>query len=221
MFFNAAMQVNCLEKRSFQEVHFFLKEGYIARESYNHHDDRILRDEYQREVYELALRIVKEHNLFSIIDVGCGSGYKLMKYFHDFDTTGYEIEPTLSYLKNRYPERQWEESRLEEESDIPSADLVICADVIEHLLNPDELLNFIDQMDFKYVVISTPDRDLLPQIQGSFQSQIGPPVNETHIREWSFAEFKRYASEYFTIILHEHLQSEFWGQIIVAVKKDK
>ena len=162
---------------------------------------------------------MKQYNLTDIADIGCGSGYKLIKYFDSYNTIGYEIEPTLTFLKKKYPHKSWQESRLGSCPENQTADLIICADVIEHLLNPDELLNFINRFSFKFLVISTPDRDKLPEIQQSCQSQNGPPVNLAHVREWSFSEFRTYVNQYFDVIEHFHTQQEWWGQVIIAVKK--
>jgi 2-polyprenyl-3-methyl-5-hydroxy-6-metoxy-1,4-benzoquinol methylase len=78
------------------------------------------------------------------------------------------------------------------------ADLVIASDVIEHLLEPDEMLKFIvDKIDPRYVVISTPDRNLL-----RYGIHNGPPLNAKHIREWSMPELHAYLSEFLEIIEH-------------------
>lgn len=40
------------------------------------------------------------------IDVGCGSGWKLVKYLsEEFHTIGIETEPALSFLRKTYPEQ--------------------------------------------------------------------------------------------------------------------
>lgn len=207
------------EDLSFKHAHYFIKPDYMARIRYHHHDDRLLTDTYQDEVYQAAHNLMKDHTLSDIADIGCGSGYKLMKYFASCNTTGYEIDPTLTYLKQKYPNRVWQESSLNSYPQNQIVDLIICADVIEHLLKPDELLNFINRFSFKFLVISTPDRDNLLEVQHSYQSQTGPPVNLAHVREWSFAEFRTYISQYFDVIEHFHTQKEWWGQVIIAVKK--
>jgi hypothetical protein len=104
--------------------------------------------------------------------------------------------------------------------DLPFFDILICADVIEHLVDPDELLNWIQNLNFNYLVISTPDRDKLKLYQWpAEQSQSGPPVNEGHIREWNFEEFEAYISQFFEIKKHFHNSSEWMAQVIVAIKK--
>ena len=76
-------------------------------------------------------------------------------------------------------------------------DLVICADVIEHLVDPDELLGFIERCQPKVIVLSTPDRNKMrPDTRG------GPPSNFCHVREWAWDEFFYYIGDHFKILEH-------------------
>jgi len=207
--------------KDFREKNFFIKPTYISRDCYTHFDDTPLKDEFQDEVYFAAHQLANTYLFNKIGDIGCGSGYKLLKYFAYQDTVGFEIEPTLSYLRSTYPHKNWSESDFSLPFEQSVFDVLICSDVIEHLTNPDDLLNWIDQIDFKYLVISTPDRE---QLIHTFpdnipQTQSGPPVNKAHVREWSFREFEAYIGQYFDVIEHFHPEREFIGQIIIAAKK--
>ena len=208
--------LNAAEQLSFRDQNYFIKEEYRSRTRYHHHDYTNLTDGSQREVYERAKQLFVDKDFFSVTDIGCGSAYKLMKYFSDFQTCGYEIEPTLSFLKTKYPERKWVYSDLSIDPEEIKVDLLICSDVIEHLVDPDRLLN---RFDFKYLVISTPDRDKLLTVQSNPRSQIGPPINPAHVREWSFSELRDYISQYFDIVEHDHSTNEYWCQYIIARKK--
>jgi len=214
---------NCLDKKDlcFKEKNYFIKKDYVSRKEYIQVDYRDKHDDYQREVYEAAQNITLKESCKLIADVGCGSGQKLFEYFNEFETFGFEVEPNFSYLKTQYPNRNWLFSDLKTWDGLPLFDIVICADVVEHLLNPDDLLNWINKLGFKYLIISTPDRDLLPKLQRTKpkQSQTGPPVNVKHIREWSFLEFNKYLSQYFDIVDHFHTKKEWWGQVVIARPK--
>lgn len=66
--------------------------------------------------------------------------------------------------------------------------MIICPDVIEHLINPDNLLRLIKQIANQntHIVISTPDRDKL-RGESCMKSN-----KKEHIREWNFNEFRTY-----------------------------
>jgi len=204
---------------SFKNQNYFIKKDYISREVYFSDDERNSKDECQDEVYAAAFNMAKVEQCKIIADIGCGSGFKLLKYFKEFKTIGFDIEPNFSYLNSTYPEKTWHFSNFTVCEELPKIDIIICADAIEYLLDPDQLLNWIRKLKFRYLVISTPDRELLPSIQGSNQCLTGPPKNPHHVREWNFAEFRKYISQYFDIIDHFHTKKEWWGQTIIASKK--
>lgn len=68
-------------------------------------------------------------------------------------------------------------------------DVIVCADVIEHMDNPDVLLEIIRRHsnNSSTIVISTPERD---NIRGL--DHFGPPPNPTHVREWNQGELVGY-----------------------------
>ena len=133
----------------------------------------------------------------------------------------------LAWLEQKYPTSKnplhaWELSVLSSCPKCFQTDLIICSDVVEHIVDPDELLNFICQFSFKYLVISTPDREKLLYMEyyGS-QSQSGPPVNFAHVREWSFSEFEQYVGNYFDIVEHRNFDRDPYCQVIIAKKKNQ
>ena len=81
--------------------------NYNANINPGHHNDSAYSDEGQREVYEFAYKFMKENNYNKIIDVGCGSGYKLVNILGEFNTIGIETEPCYSLLKKKYPLKKW------------------------------------------------------------------------------------------------------------------
>tara|TARA_R110002110_G_scaffold5742_4_gene29450 strand:+ start:2805 stop:4007 length:1203 start_codon:yes stop_codon:yes gene_type:complete len=177
---------------------YCIKENYKHRSSYTHYSDIGYEDQYQDEVYETAYRICQQHDLRTIFDVGCGSAFKLRKYFTDHDFIGAEIEPTLSWLKKEYPTDKWIQSDFTKSVE---ADLIICSDVIEHLIDPDELISFFKKSKYKFIVLSTPEREAVQIYQKGFLWN-GPPLNPAHTREWSFSEFHDYISDNLNVIKH-------------------
>jgi Methyltransferase domain len=175
---------------------YFIHEGYHPRTKATHYDDTANEDQWQLEVYQFAREILDLKHLITVCDIGCGSAHKLLSNFRDCDTVGIDVPSTCEYLRKKYPNRQWMDWNF---NIVPAMriDVVVASDVIEHLVNPNELLEYIQKLQPGYAVISTPDRNL-------FRSAChnGPPTNPAHIREWSFAEFDAYLSRYFEVEEH-------------------
>ena len=173
---------------------YCIKDGYQINEHPRFFDDTPLKDQWQDEVYRHARDRFEHNNYQSVLDLGTGSGYKLIKYFGTkHDVVGIDLHPTTRWLNVNYPARTW----LPFSSDIivTGYDLLVCADVLEHVVDPDIIMTYIRNAGPKLVVLSTPDRDRLP-------TPNGPPSNPCHCREWSFAEFQMYVGVYFNIIDH-------------------
>ena len=156
-------------------------------------DDRSNTDFFQNEVYQTARRFADERGLHGILDVGCGSGYKLIKYFVDEETLSLELPDTLAFLQEKYPDRAW---ALSDFANPPQGrfGLTICSDVIEHLLDPDALLEFLIRVDCDYFLLSTPERGRLG-LSARFR-----PRSRWHVREWTQEEFLTYMSQRFEVI---------------------
>jgi 2-polyprenyl-3-methyl-5-hydroxy-6-metoxy-1,4-benzoquinol methylase len=172
---------------------YSIKQNYIHRLNNKYFNDTKNTDKWQREVYEFAKKIADENEFTKILDIGTGSAYKLLNNFSDRDTLGIDVEETVKWLRERYPDRNWSSDF---SSSILGYDLIIAADVIEHIVDPDSLLNLIENCNPKFAVLSTPDRDLLKS------GHNGPPKNQSHVREWSMPELRDYVGSRFEVIEH-------------------
>jgi len=185
------------------EYLFHIKAGYKHRSSVPHFDATAIKEEvWQQEVYELAQKYRNSMGLNSVIDIGCGDGGKLLEMFPG--ATGLEVEPTLSWLRANRPEGNWVSSVDRQ------YDLVVCADVIEHIVDPDEMIETIKTARPKIIVISTPERSLIPGAEN------GPPPNKHHVREWTLREFNNYLRDHFDVIEHYVCNAEQWTQVAVC-----
>mgnify|MGYP001230964999 CR=1 FL=1 len=188
---------------------YFIKEGYHTNlES----PDRLRKytsvppDQYQEDVYKYAAYLVKQHNLKSVVDCGCGSGYKLVKFIEPVcsDITGLDQDFTIRNCTKRYPQLTWvaEDFSCGRVSIDRKFDLVLSIDVIEHLPNPDSLLEILKLLSHpaSHIVISTPERDLVHGVENQ-----GPPSNPYHIREWNMRELRSYLESSGFVVLQQIL----------------
>src|SRR5690348_7644305 len=64
---------------------YFIHAGYRHRSEAIYYDDRANTDEWQREVYRFAREVFDKNCLKTVCDLGCGSAFKLLRYFRDCD----------------------------------------------------------------------------------------------------------------------------------------
>lgn len=214
---------------------YHIPDWYTARTDAVHYDD-IAADPskaryYQREVYLHVLDMMEQHEGPSaggtsgrgetsgppaggssawkrVVDVGTGAGYKLIEILGDYDTIGIETDPAISHLRSRYPDRNWVDSGLPDETfpaEVWDTDVLLCSDVVEHVKDPDILLNYLKRFKYKVLIISTPDRERLrnhPDLKDAYGEKAwkGPPLNLSHFREWTSEEFKLYLADHFTLV---------------------
>jgi len=199
---------------------YCINPAYHHREEVPPFDDTPFKDEWQNEVYELAEMVLhvtcnkKILKKINVLDVGCGSAFKLLKYFRQYHLAGIELPETVTWLRKNYPGHLWIEKDQIGTCRQDPVDLMICSDVIEHVKDPDLFLEWMATFHFNYLVISTPDRSKLPEIQ-----QLGPPVNQHHLREWTSIEFHRFAGQYFDVRYQKNLTEHNGEQQVLICRK--
>lgn len=147
---------------------------------------------YQDPVYRWAATLLRRQPS-RLLDVGCGSGDKLVRHLadHASEWLGVDQPSAIGLARRRFPGGSWLAADLTDEStwhELESfgADLVICADVIEHLEDPYELLRRLRRVaSGGRLLLSTPDRS---RLEGA--DRFGPPANPRHVREWSEPELR-------------------------------
>lgn len=192
-------------------MNYFLPDNYVSRPGAPQFLDAA-EDAWQDEVYREAAMLYREHSLCTVLDYGTGSGFKLVKYFGGYcilDMCGVDRAEQVAVNRQRYPTWFW--TTPERYETLRPIDLVICADVIEHVDYPNILMTKLWSLQPKWLVISTPDRNLLPE-----KFRMGPPHNPQHVREWDFVGFERFVGKFFDVVHHFHSNVRQATQCIVA-----
>jgi hypothetical protein len=168
----------------------FLPAGYRRRPAVN--ANLRTTDHAQQRVYQFAAQIAAgDPAVRTVLDWGCGSGWKLAHYFGHLDTLGADVYYRLPVLTARFPTRRWGVCPV-----AVDADLVLCVDVIEHVDDPLGLLRTFAAGRWRHLVISTPERERVARLKCQTdaerkQQRRGPPLNRWHAMEWTADEFAR------------------------------
>lgn len=210
---------------------FFIEKEYTSRKEVIYFDDTKWKDEYQNEVYLEAKIIADKHQYVKIFDYGCGSGFKTFKFFGDSKYLKFlcDFEKTLNFIKKEYSESSMLDScKLIDAKECidfsnfkNNVDILILADVIEHVDNPIDILKNIESISPKCIVISTPCRGFRDSDENDFV--LGPPKNEAHIREWRFDQFQLFLSKYLDkhYIYKHYISNEEQRTQCVIMYRDK
>ncbi len=196
-----------MEDIEIKRENFFIKSGYVSRTKVNYFND-VLDNEigiiHQPDVYPFAGYLGEKFGYSYIIDIGCGSADKLTALYPKFKIIGVDYGNNINYCQRNYHFGKWIRLNLEDPIIIPinpkilKNSIIVCADVIEHLVNPLFLLkNLKYLLDYApLAILTTPERDL---VRGF--NNIGPPANLSHSREWNLKEIESLLKSYdFNII---------------------
>lgn len=141
---------------------------------------------WQPDVYPLAAETAAARGVRCVVDLGCGTGAKLLDMAGDFDVIGVDTPATIERCRQAHPDGTWIAHDLDDVAaplpDLPDDALIVCSDVIEHLWRPDRLMAALVASGCT-VVLSTPDRNLTHG-----PGHMGPPPNPAHAQEWTLGE---------------------------------
>ena len=178
---------------------------------------------YQVPVYRLVTRRVRAITPRLVMDIGCGSGDKLVEFLPPLPTrvVGVDQESAIRLARERFPQVEWCSGDLDSDSfwdDLLGLrpGLTICADVIEHLVDPVALLDRLHRLIGEgLLVLSTPDRSRLEN-----RNALGPPGNPRHVREWTMDELSDLVeANGFRIVDRHHLLPRRYSPTKVEAKR--
>ncbi len=171
---------------------FCIRAGYVARPVPEYYADTPSGITWQPDVYPEAQRVARLVGARTIVDLGSGNGAKLATLYPEFSIVGVDFGSNLDYVRAHLPQGTWIEHDFEQPGPLPLDDalladaVVVCADVIEHLMEPLPLLAKLHdafERGAAAVLLSTPERT---HTWGA--DHAGPPPNTCHVREWTIEE---------------------------------
>ncbi|RMH10592.1 MAG: methyltransferase domain-containing protein [Planctomycetota bacterium] len=163
--------------------------------------------EYQWDVYKHARQLADRFELKSVADFGCGVATKLNHFFSHLSPCAFDQPTVGDYIARNFPTISFRAIDLESPQGVLGPDerfdLTICADVIEHLFDPDPAMELIRTHTKRFAVLSTPEREIVRGV-GTLKS-----TKPDHVREWTKDEFAAYVqSRGFEIIEHALVPKE-------------
>ncbi|WP_434593158.1 class I SAM-dependent methyltransferase [Streptomyces sp. A5-4] len=177
---------------------YFIRAGYRSRDSVEYFADES--DEatvWQPDVYPYAAVRAEQLGCDALIDIGCGRAGKLaaLASTHaEWNFVGVDVGENLAWCRANHRFGEWIEADLETTRDLPldpdviKRSLVVCSDVVEHVLDPRPLMALVRGLlaaGSRGAVFSTPAREF----RSGYETP-GPPRNPSHVREWAGDEFQ-------------------------------
>jgi len=151
--------------------------------------------------YAALISLSKPLSPKTVLDAGCGEGFSMNKLIAN--GIGERIEgieysnEAISFAKKLFPHLTIKQGSI---YDLPykdsSFDLVICAEVLEHLENPAKALREMSRVSRKYLIISVPNEPLFMVsnfIRGKNLSRLGNDPG--HINHWTFFSFQKFITK--------------------------
>ena len=176
----------------------------------------IEKTEHQVPVYKVARSLADDEKALRIIDLGCRDGLKLKTFLTPYTSCVLGVdqdERSLLKAESFMPKATWLCGDLQKPLPfkILETDLIICADVLEHLEHPELLLKQIPKNTT--CIFSTPDA-----------STLGALVRENteHKKNWTKNEFVELLTENNFVIVETLLYDEIsdYQGIIVTCRKE-
>lgn len=113
----------------------------------------------------LIMNLIKNISFKSVLDVGCGRGLMLQKISQRYEVllAGSDISEK-AIIRNRvdFPDMKFYILDVSKEFLLVTFELVICSEVIEHILNFENVIENLARMAEKYLIITVPSCPLFP-----------------------------------------------------------
>lgn len=150
-----------------------------------------------------AARLVASVDPMSVVDLGCGDG-GLLKLLNNRGITawGYDFCPANVY--GAVLDRQVDVELIDvfNTRTVPRwGELAVMTEVLEHLADPHDVLEWVSE-NSRYIVVSSPADETKENSK-----------DECHIWAWDWQGYEDLVNEHFRVLRHERVT---WSQLILA-----
>ena len=150
------------------------------------------------------LKSLPKDSILDICEVGCGEGYILQNIAACFphanlsatDLSEAEVEKARTAMKDRRVDFTVQDATQLVRYQNESFDLVVCSEVLEHLLDPVAGLNELTRISRKYILVSVPQEPVwrfLNMSRGKFLRDFGNTPG--HLNHWSIKQFTTFLQD--------------------------
>lgn len=187
----------------------FIKEGYQVRAKDACIDRSPIKSAESNSLPDacaLAVRIARSLKCTHVLDIGGFQTHRLNTVYPEFSVLGVEDGASLLDGALGPPSCQRLSVDLEShQTDLLSPEtlkrtLILCTGVLERLADPSAVISTIKRylQHAPAAIVTTPERDLLRGV-----SDMGPPADPAHVREWTLTEFRELLTSHgFDIAFH-------------------
>jgi len=149
------------------------------------------------------INIIYDACINNVLDIGCGEGF-MLKLIHEryesLELTGCDVrESALNHAKIIVPSAYFfQNDEYQIKLDDKSFDLVICTEVLEHLKEPDKMIQEIQRVCRKFVILTVPHEPFFRLgnlVSGKYLNTFGN--HHEHIQHFNIKSFKKKCNNYF------------------------
>lgn len=188
--------------------------------------NNILKWLWHKQKVESFKKLVRNEHFKNILDVGCASGFMTNKVSHIFpnsEVSGVDVyQPAINYGKKQYPHIKF---LLGDAHKLPfrgnSFDLIICYETVEHVENPQQILQEIKRVMRKggFAIVSMDSGNLLFRLGWWFwEKTAGVAWQDAHIHPYHHQELEQIIKEVGFKIIKKHF-SHLGLEVSFVLKK--